>query len=395
MRVTLVNGFFLPVPPVSGGSTEKTWHALGQHFAARGHAVVSLSRRWPGFPGEETLAGVRHRRLPGHDHRPRLWQNLLLDLFWSWRVYRALPPADIVVCHAVALPLWLGRCRPAAGRVVLMCGRMPKGQYRHYRHLARVLAPSDFVREKLQEESPGLAPLLRTTGYPIHWSLLASALGPTPPWLPRRDSPAKVCLGFVGRLHHEKGLSLLADALRLLASRPGLPPWEILWCGPSDTARGGSGQEYLSQLTGQLAGALRPGQWHLLEPQFDGHRLAQVYQRIDVFCYPSLAEEGETFGVAVAEAMAAGAVPVVSGLRCFRDFVTEGVNGLVFDHSAPDAPARLAAALQRLLEDTALRQRLARQARDDTRRYDFPRFGDALLADFAQLAAVDPQPPQT
>jgi len=25
MRISIVNGFFLPVPPVSGGSTEKSW----------------------------------------------------------------------------------------------------------------------------------------------------------------------------------------------------------------------------------------------------------------------------------------------------------------------------------------------------------------------------------
>ena len=109
------------------------------------------------------------------------------------------------------------------------------------------------------------------------------------------------------------------------------------------------------------------------------------YRRIDIFCYPSLAEHGETFGVAVAEAMASGAVPVVSNLECFTDFVRHEQNGLVFDHRADDAAARLASSLARLIRDVELRQRLARAARQDSQRYDYPVYAEALLTDFAEL----------
>ncbi|MFI5335195.1 MAG: glycosyltransferase family 4 protein [Opitutales bacterium] len=394
MRLTIVNGFFLPVPPVSGGSTEKTWHALGRAFAARGHEVVSISRRWSGFPREETEAGVRHLRLPGFDHQAKLSRNLFRDFRWSWRVFRALPPADIVVCHAVTLPVWLGFLKPAAGRVVVMTGRMPKGQYRYYSHLTRVLAPSELVRERVLAENPALAPLIRTTGYPIDWSLLSQNDGTAPPFLPRRDPAEGVTIGFVGRLHREKGLLLLAEALKLLHAEPGLPPWQILLCGPSDTSRGGSGGEFRSRLLSQLSGAVDLSRLHVLEPQFNERVLASIYRRIDVFCYPSLAEEGETFGVAVAEAMAAGAVPVVSHLACFRDFVRDGVNGLIFDHAGDGAAIRLAAVLRRVIMDATLRERLALQARADVRQYDIPEFADRLLADFAALTAVDPPPPR-
>jgi len=92
--------------------------------------------------------------------------------------------------------------------------------------------------------------------------------------------------------------------------------------------------------------------------------------------------------VAVAEAMAAGAAPVVSHLACFTDFVTDGENGLVFDHNnAADAPARLAAALAKLSADPALCARLAAMARRTTERYDFLRFASGLLADFEGLVA--------
>ncbi len=389
MKITLVNGFFLPVPPLSGGSTEKSWFHLGREFAARGHEVVSYSRRWRQLPNEETIDGVRHIRLPSYDHRPALWQNLLCDLFWSWRLYRQLPPADIVVCNAVLLPMWLGRRRPRAGRVVVMSGRMPKGQYRRYSSLARVFAPSSFVRDRVLAENPALAPVTKVTGYPIAWSQLATPQ-PVPSFLPPRSSPDEVVLGFAGRIHEEKGLILLAQALGHLARQTDLPPWRVILCGPSDVERGGSGGAFRGRLVSEFAASGLANRVHLLDPQFNDRSLAAVYQHMDVFCYPSLAEQGETFGVAVAEAMAAGAVPVVSRLSCFQDFVRPGENGYDFDHRATNAVASLALVLERLVRDTATRRRLAEQARRDSERYDFPRFAEMLLADFATLGPPRP-----
>jgi glycosyltransferase involved in cell wall biosynthesis len=198
-------------------------------------------------------------------------------------------------------------------------------------------------------------------------------------------------LGYVGRIHQEKGLLLLVEALELLRQKSGLPPWRLLLCGPADVARGGSGAAFRGQLLHRLSKAMPADRFHLLDPQFNDRSLAGVYHRIGIFCYPSLAAQGETFGVAVAEAMAAGAVPVVSNLACFTDFVRDGANGLVFDHAAPDAAAQLAAALEQLLRDAPRRARLAESARADVQRYDYTAYAGALLADFTQL--TDPAKP--
>lgn len=386
MRITIVSGFFLPLPPVSGGATEKSWHRLGQEFAARGHEVTMISRRWRDFPHDETKDGIRHLRLPGWDHQGSLLFNLLLDFWWSWRVFFALPAADIVVVNAVALPVWLGWLKPRAGRVVIMTGRMPKGQYRRYRAIALVLAASSHVRDRVLAENPRLAPVTQLYGYPIDWRMLNEAATNAPPALPP-FVPSEVVLGFVGRIHEEKGLLLLAEALKLLAAQPDLPPWRLLLCGPADVARGGSGPEFRSRLMRRLSAVMPAERFHLLDPQFNERTLAGVYHRLQVFCYPSLAVQGETFGVAVAEAMAAGAVPVVSRLACFTDFVRDGENGLVFAHDAPDAAAQLATALGRLLADPNLRARLAAAARATARTYDYAAYADRLLADFVQLTA--------
>ena len=391
MRITIVNGFFLPVPPVSGGATEKSWYQLAQEFAARGHRVTTISRQWPGLPNQETRDGIDHLRLPGFDHQAKLWQNLLRDFIWSWRVFFSLPAADIVIVNAVALPIWLGWLKPRAGKVVLMTGRMPKGQYRRYRSIARILAPSSFVRDRVIAETPAFAPITRVSGYPINWTLLNHPGTTTSPF-PTAAGLDEICLGFIGRMHEEKGLLLLADAVEIVAQTAGLPPWRLLLCGPSDVARGGSGPYFQARLINRLSAILPAARYQLLDPQFNERSLAGVYRRINIFCYPSLAAEGETFGVAVAEAMAAGAVPVVSRLACFTDFVRDGENGLTFDHTAPDAAQKLADALSRLLRDSALRQTLAAAAQDSVRRFDYARYAGSLLEDFTQLTAPPKSP---
>jgi glycosyltransferase involved in cell wall biosynthesis len=378
MRITIAMGFFLPVPPLAGGATEKTWQGLAREFAARGHEVTVISRRWPGLPPVEVCQGVRHLRLRGHAHTSSLPYNLWLDLLWSRRVGCALPPADVTIVNCVALPVWLGWFRGGTGRLVVMPGRIPKGQFRLYRRLDRVLAVSSVVRDAVIAENPRLAPRLRVFGYPIDWTGLAGS--------PRTTTVGDpVTIGYVGRLHREKGLDLLVAAAAQLAARKDLPAWRLLLCGPSDVARGGSGAEFAADLDRQLGAALPPGRFRRLDPEFSEEGLAAIYRQIDVFCYPSLSVHGETFGVAVTEAMAAGAVPVVSSLKSFADFVHSGQNGIVFDQAASDAAARLANALAGLLGDSALRARLAASARASTRNYDFPWLAERLLEDFSTL----------
>ena len=377
MKITIAMGFFLPMPPDAGGAVEKSWHRLALEFVRRGHEVTILSRCWAGWPDAETRDGVRHVRLPGFDHSSKLSRNLWRDFVWSLRVKRALPPADVTVVNSVALPVWLGWHRGHTGRLVLMPGRMPKGQFRFYRRVDRVIVVSTPVQAALLAENPRFAPVTKIYGYPIDWTTLAE------PKTPAAGAPVKI--GFIGRFHREKGLDLLVESALLLANRSDLPPWSLLLCGPRDIAQGGSGEIYAAGLERRLAAALPRDRFALRAPVFAAERLAKLYREIDVFCYPSLATRGETFGVAVAEAMAAGAVPVVSQLPCFADFVHARENGEVFDHTAADAPVLLADTLGHLVADAPRRARLAANARASVRNYDFPLYAERLLADFSEL----------
>src|SRR5205807_778782 len=81
MKITIVTGAFLPVPPIMGGAIEKAWYALAREFARRGHEVVFVSRKLPQLPAEEAADGVRHVRVRGFDTPRSLPWLKLLDLF--------------------------------------------------------------------------------------------------------------------------------------------------------------------------------------------------------------------------------------------------------------------------------------------------------------------------
>ena len=378
MKITIAMGFFLPVPPARGGATEKSWHRLAEIFAARGHSVTLISRRWGNWPDEERREGVHYLRLGGFDHRGNLPLNLLLDLRWSLRVRRAMPAADLAVIHGVTLPA-LARHR-WTGNTVLMPGRMPKGQYRLYRDISRVLATSRVVRDRVIAERPEFESLTKITGYPIDCGPLLAALS-------NRSSKERKTITYVGRLHPEKGLDLLVEASCRLRATPDLPPWRLVLCGPEDTASGGGGASYVESLRAKLSTQLPADSWAIQAPRFEPDRLAEIYGQADVFCYPSLAANGETFGVAIAEAMAAGAIPVVSRLECFQDLVSDGVNGIVFDHESADPAGSLTASLATALRQPVDQARtMSRRASESVGRLDFPRYAQALLADFSSLA---------
>ena len=92
--------------------------------------------------------------------------------------------------------------------------------------------------------------------------------------------------------------------------------------------------------------------------------LPRYYASADVFCSP--ATGGESFGIVLLEAMAAGAPVVASDIDGYRDIISHEVNGLL-------APARdseaIAASISRVLDEPGLSGRLSAGGRNAARTY--------------------------
>jgi glycosyltransferase involved in cell wall biosynthesis len=386
MKISVVSGFFLPVPAVAGGATEKTWARLAEEFVQAGHEVTIISRAWPQFPEIEEINGVRYRRIPGFNHSKNLALNLIKDWIWGRRVTRVLNPADIVVINTVSLPVWLGKSRPDAGKIVLTTGRVPKGQYRFYREVSLVVVNSRPVLKRIVAENPALASVSEIYGYPTDVSQLSRPDLPDPA-RPHAADGKVVRLGFIGRIHREKGIAQLIDALLLLAVRQDLPPWTMSICGPVSVEMGGSGERYFEAQIDRLRSVISNSRIEILPPQFETTALAKIYQSLDVFILPSLAENGETFGVANIEAMAAGCAVVTSRLACFDDYIENDVNALSYDHRSDSAAVDLAEQIARLVLDPKLRSKLTAAGQKTADRYDYANYSQRLLRDFERIVS--------
>jgi glycosyltransferase involved in cell wall biosynthesis len=252
---------------------------------------------------------------------------------------------------------------------------MPKGQNRAYGQADLILPTSTAVAAKALSENPRLAPKLCQFPNPMDWHLhQAAGL--------RRSTCPPINIGYVGRIHPEKGLETLLEAGERLLAQKGLPDWKIRLIGPFTVPQGGGGETYRDSLLATYGPRLA-GRLSIEPPVFDSRQLASIYGDLHVFCYPSRAAKGEGLSIAPIEAMAAGAVPVVSRLECYRDLIEDGRNGFQFDQETPTSAEALANILAQLVGDAAPRTETARRAQETARRFDYHETCRALPTRFA------------
>jgi glycosyltransferase involved in cell wall biosynthesis len=372
MRITIVLGAFLPVPTIMGGAVEKVWLALAEEFATRGHEVTMISRSVPQFPESETRKGVRHIRVRGFNTPGSLLWLKALDFVYSLRARSRLPVADVLVTNTFWLPILVRNA--SAGRLYVHVARFPKGQLRFYSRASRLQGPSRVVVNAIKEQAPALAGRTVMIPYPAPATLSPAG---TPPLADRE----KIIL-FVGRIHPEKGVHLLVDAFARQA-RTVFAGWKLMIVGPEEERLGGGGAGYAASLK-RLADGLGD-EVTFAGPIFDGSTLEQTLRRARIFVYPSLAERGETFGLAPLEAITQGCAVVVSNLECFRDFVEDGVTGFVFDHRSTDPGQSLTTQLGRLVAQETMLAGVAAAGYEKSTEYSLSRVAERFLQDFQKV----------
>lgn len=151
-------------------------------------------------------------------------------------------------------------------------------------------------------------------------------------------------LGTVGLLNEAKGHGDLIDAAARLVAR--CPRLRVMIVGEGDLR---------SELERRIAQHGLGAVVRLLGYRND---VPDVLSAFDAFCLPSL---WEGLPYVVLEAQAAGLATIVTDVNGSRDIVRADVTGLVTPKSDPTA---LATAIERLISDRALRDRLAAAGRD-------------------------------
>ena len=158
---------------------------------------------------------------------------------------------------------------------------------------------------------------------------------------------------FLGRFDEpRKGMAVLLGALPTLVER--FPDIEILVVGRGD-------EDELREDAGKLAAHLR------FLGQVDDAEKASAMRSADVYCAPNTG--GESFGIVLVEAMAAGTAVVASDLDAFRRVLLDGTAGRLVPVDDADA---LAAGLIQVLDNDVARERYVDAAAEAVRRYDWP-----------------------
>ncbi len=179
-------------------------------------------------------------------------------------------------------------------------------------------------------------------------------------------------VGFIGRYDEpRKGMPLLLEAMAMLApDRPGL---RLLVAGRGDS------DDFLSDLPDVLQDRV-----DLLGVLSEADK-ASLLHSVDVYCAPNTG--GESFGVILLEAMAAGAPIVASDLDAFSRVLDGGRAGVLFP--VEDAGA-LADGLARVLDDASCREILAAVGARVVADYDWPVVAGRILGVYETVVAAAP-----
>ncbi|MCX4091113.1 glycosyltransferase family 4 protein [Nocardia sp. alder85J] len=175
---------------------------------------------------------------------------------------------------------------------------------------------------------------------------------------------------FLGRYDEpRKGMAVLLGALPTLVRRH--PDVQILIVGRGD-------EERLRREAGDLAGHLR------FLGQVSDQEKASAMRSADVYCAPNIG--GESFGIVLVEAMAAGTAVLASDLDAFRRVLRDGAAGRLVP--VGDSAA-LAAALDDLLGHPQRREDLVRTANQVVGEYDWPVVAEQILRVYETVTVGD------
>ncbi|MDQ2629620.1 MAG: lysylphosphatidylglycerol synthase domain-containing protein [Actinomycetota bacterium] len=176
---------------------------------------------------------------------------------------------------------------------------------------------------------------------------------------------------FVGRPEERKGLPILLTAFNALVEHV---PCRL-------TVIGAEREDVLRYVADP--DLLR---WIDIHGRVSGERLWAELHRADVLCAPSLS--GESFGMVLTEAFAAGTPVIASAIAGYSDVVSDGVDGLLVP---PGDPQRLAEELQRVHFEPERLREMGEAARRSAQRYAWPRVADQVTEVY-ERAIEAPQP---
>jgi phosphatidyl-myo-inositol alpha-mannosyltransferase len=369
MKIGLVCPYTWDVP----GGVQEHIRGLAEALLELGHQVSVISPADDGTPLPDYVVPAGHAvPVPYNGSVARLSFGFLS----ASRVRRWLRDGgfDVVHVHEPAAPsLSVLACWVADGPIVATFhSAMLRSRAMHaagpvlrsaLEKINGRIAVSEAARTTLVEHFGGDAVLI-PNGVPVRKFEKAD---PLPGW----PGPGGA-LGFLGRIDEpRKGFPVLLQAFEILAGqRPGL---RLLVAGHGDA------DEVLARTPGWVRDRIT-----ILGQVSDADKV-RVYHSVDVFCAPNTG--GESFGIVLAEAMAAGCPIAASDLDAFRQVLRRGEAGELFSNGSAEG---LAEAAGRLLDQPELRAARSAAASAAVRAYDWPTVARDIVRVYEAVMPIGP-----
>lgn len=353
-----------PSNPWVGGGGSVRAREIYRRLAGRVDATVVTGS----FPGavNETVDGVKYRRLGAR--RPYAWSrvtyaaaaNRLLRVgaydaaLFDFSGYTPLfmpanKPTGIVLHHLTS---------PTAGARWggIVSGMIGGLESRMLRRASRISATSDSSREAAERISPSTPVEMVSAGVPEELFEI-------------RRRPENFLLYF-GRLDvFHKGIDILLGAIKLIAAKR--PDIELRIAGRGSSA---------DKITAMVSELGIQKNVKLLGAVSD----AQRNELLSTAAIQLMPSRFEGFGLAAAEAMAAGVPLIAADVGSLPEVVDAPRGGILIP---PEDVGALAAAAEKLLDDPYGRSTLSITARDSARRFSWSAVAEAHLAFIEHVAA--------
>jgi glycosyltransferase involved in cell wall biosynthesis len=350
--VGIATRFYHPYP--SAGGAEVQAERLARYLAANGQICEIVTTRYRGdLPAREVGAGVDVRRLPTRRPLSRLVEFVTAFVWFfvnggRFRVVHAL------CLSAFTLGAVLGAGARGARTIVLPCTVGARGDIAHVRKgpvgrlLWRLFGTADVMLARTRAGAAELdatgIPRTKVTIVPALLDLMLDR----PPG-PAERTAVRAAIGlpdrpialYVGRLVEAKGVGLILEAWPQVAAHH-KATLVLVGNGPL-RARAVAVAKALDDSEGiRVVGRVEHP-----EP---------YYRAAEIFIYPS---DGEAFGLALGEAMAAGLAVIATRTGLATDWIRDGEDGLIVE--TRDAVG-LARAISSLLSAESRRRSLGLKA---------------------------------
>ena len=366
MKISIITGAFMPIPPYSIGAVEKLWYELGKEFE-KNNDVCFISKRC----SVQQKNNNKFIYIKGYNAKKNKIYNLVLDFIYSYRALRYAPQSDIVILNSILSPVLYPLFRKKLKYAIYNIARIPKKQLFLYRNVDILSCVSSAVYNIAMKQTPSLKGKYYIVNNPINTDVFNMDKEKSCNIIPT--------VIYTGRINKEKGLDILVKAVNIL-NEDGVKV-NLNLIGATAIAKGGSGPDYVKYLN-DLAVYFKI-KW--VDPIYSPVDLANAIRQGDIFCYPSVAEAGETFGVSPLEAMGLGLPTIVSDLDCFKDFIKDNQTGLVFNHRQKSPEKELSQLIYKIINSKDLYHKLSINGYKISRKFSNENIAKQYLDIFKKL----------